>query len=116
MPLTAGDVDSVAFGNAPVGRRGYAKQEVDSFLQRIARTLTGEDDLTAAEVHHVEFSRPHLGKRGYHERDVDAFLDQAEDELLRRSGHAGGYEVPHARTAGQAQPDLPGAVDANYHR
>lgn len=113
MPLTADDVDGVAFTSAPIGRRGYARHEVDEFVRRIARTLRSADDLTAAEVHHVDFARPLIGKRGYDEREVDEFLDRAEDELLSRSGHRNTYQVPSARAAGQtgspshltAQPD-----------
>ncbi|MTD54805.1 DivIVA domain-containing protein [Amycolatopsis pithecellobii] len=100
MSLTADDVNRVEFANAPIGRRGYAKQEVDAFVRRIAKTLGDEDDLTAAEVHHVEFNRPLLGKRGYDEREVDKFLDQAEDTLAQRSGEA--HPLPTARTDAQA--------------
>jgi DivIVA domain-containing protein len=100
MPLTAEDVSRVEFGNAPIGRRGYAKHEVDEFLRRIAKTLTDEDDLTAAEVHHVMFSKPLLGKRGYDERQVDEFLDTVEDELAGRTGRP--EPVPTARLAAEA--------------
>lgn len=98
MPLTAADVERVAFGNASLGRRGYARTEVDQLLRRVSDTLAGRDDLTAAEVHHVAFSRPLTGGRGYDERDVDTFLDHVEDELLRRSGRAEHYHVPASRT------------------
>jgi DivIVA domain-containing protein len=94
MSFTAEDLAEVTFGNAPIGRRGYAKHEVDEFVRRIAKTLAEEDDLTAAEVHHVIFSKPLIGKRGYDESEVDDFLDAVEDQLAARSGHA---------------PDLPGA-------
>ncbi|GHF00862.1 DivIVA domain-containing protein [Amycolatopsis deserti] len=108
MSLSAEDVYRVEFGNAPIGRRGYAKHEVDEFVERIARTLAGEDDLTAAEVHHVMFSKPLLGKRGYDEREVDEFLDQVEDEFARRGGRP--YPVPEARTVTQAtEPRTEGA-------
>lgn len=100
MSLTAEDVYRVEFGNAPIGRRGYAKHEVDEFVERIAKTLVGEDDLTAAEVHHVMFSKPLLGKRGYDEREVDEFLDEVEDEFARRGGRP--YPVPEARSVDQA--------------
>lgn len=102
MPLTADDADGVVFTGAPIGRRGYAKHEVDEFVARIARTLRSADDLTAAEVHHVDFSRPLIGKRGYDEREVDDFLDRAEEELLRRTGRNDGYGVPQARTENEA--------------
>lgn len=98
MPLNADDVDVIAFSTASIGRRGYAKHEVDEFVNRIARTLRNADDLTAAEVHHIDFSRPLIGKRGYDEREVDELLDRAEEELLRRTGRGDGYAVPPART------------------
>ncbi|WP_370944692.1 DivIVA domain-containing protein [Amycolatopsis sp. cg5] len=76
----------VEFGNSPIGRRGYAKADVDAFVGRIAKTFAGEDDLTAAEVHHVMFAKPLIGKRGYDEREVDEFLDAVEEELISRTG------------------------------
>ena len=98
MSFTAEDLAEVTFGNAPIGRRGYAKHEVDAFVRRIAKTLADEDDLTAAEVHHAMFAKPLIGKRGYDEREVDEFLDTVEDQLASRTG--------------QAPPDLPGARTA----
>jgi DivIVA domain-containing protein len=103
MPLTADDAANVEFGNAPIGRRGYAKNEVDDFLGRIVRTLHGEDDLTAAEVHHVQFGKPIIGRRGYDERLVDEFLDDVETELINRSGLTPArHQVPAARKHDQA--------------
>lgn len=124
MSFTADDAARVEFGNAPIGRRGYAKDEVDGFVQRIARTLAGEDDLTAAEVHHVEFGRPIIGKRGYDERQVDEFLDEVETELLNRSGlHPAGHQVPAARQHDQAttpgrwqQLHVPASLHETEHR
>ncbi len=81
MSFTAEDIREIHFDNAPLGRRGYAKAEVDAFVTRIAETLEGEDDLTAAEVHHVQFGRPLLGRRGYDEQQVDEFLDDVEEQL-----------------------------------
>ena len=100
MSFTAEDLAEVTFGNAPIGRRGYAKHEVDEFVGRIAKTFAEEDDLTAAEVHHVIFAKPLIGKRGYDERDVDDFLDTVEDQLATRTGHA--PDLPGARTASEA--------------
>ncbi|MBK1785547.1 DivIVA domain-containing protein [Prauserella cavernicola] len=103
MSFTASDVRDVEFSNAPIGRRGYAKNEVDEFLQRIAKTLANEDDLTAAEVHHVQFGRPLIGKRGYDERQVDTFLDEAEETLVSRTGVTpGSHHVPAARSSSPA--------------
>ncbi|MET8996171.1 DivIVA domain-containing protein [Amycolatopsis sp. Hca4] len=100
MSFTAEDLAEVTFGNAPIGRRGYAKDEVDAFIRRIAKTLTDEDDLTAAEVHHVMFAKPLIGKRGYDEREVDEFLDVVEDQLASRTGQA--PDLPGARTSTEA--------------
>ncbi|SFP40405.1 DivIVA domain-containing protein [Amycolatopsis arida] len=103
MSFTADDATHVEFATAPIGRRGYAKHEVDDFVRRIAKTLAGEDDLTAAEVHHVEFGRPLIGKRGYDEKQVDEFLDAVEDELIQRSGMSRtAHQVPPARQEDQA--------------
>ncbi|HVW39894.1 MAG TPA: DivIVA domain-containing protein [Amycolatopsis sp.] len=101
MSLTAEDVNRMEFGNAPLGRRGYAKNEVDEFVRRIAKTLKDEDDLTAAEVHHVMFSKPLIGKRGYDERAVDDFLDAAEDTLAARTGRQA-TPLPAARDESEA--------------
>lgn len=100
MSLTAEDAYHAEFGNAQIGRRGYAKHEVDAFIGRIAKTLANEDDLTAAEVHHIEFNRPLLGKRGYDEREVDAFLERAETALAERGSQA--HPLPSARTGDEA--------------
>lgn len=98
MSFTAEAVRGVEFSNSPIGRRGYAKPEVDDFLERIAKTLTGEDDLTAAEVHHVSFGRPLIGKRGYDEREVDEFLDEIEEQLVQSTGvDRQEHQVPQAR-------------------
>lgn len=109
MSFTAEDITGVTFPNAPIGRRGYAKHEVDAFFERIADTIADRDDLTAAEVHHVMFSRPLIGKRGYDERDVDKFLDKVEEQLAHRTGQQV-LGVPGAReadqmTAERAMPD-----------
>ncbi|PXY21279.1 DivIVA domain-containing protein [Prauserella muralis] len=98
MSYTAEDVARIEFDNAPIGRRGYAKPEVDEFLARIASTLEGRDDLTAAEVHHVQFGRPLIGRRGYDERQVDEFLDEIEELLISRTGvRRDAHRVPEAR-------------------
>ncbi|WP_020670305.1 DivIVA domain-containing protein [Amycolatopsis nigrescens] len=106
MSLTIEDVNAAEFGNSPIGRRGYAKGEVDEFLGRIAQTLAGKDDLTAAEVHHVLFNRPIIGKRGYDEREVDEFLDKAEEELASRTG-VRAQPVPDARDESEAAQPWP---------
>ncbi|EID55097.1 DivIVA domain-containing protein [Saccharomonospora xinjiangensis] len=86
MSFTAREISDIQFDNAPFGRRGYAKAEVDAFVSRIALTLAGKDTVTAAEVHHVRFGRPLLGRRGYDEEQVDEFLDLVERQLAQSSG------------------------------
>lgn len=81
MSFTADDVAGIEFDNAPFGRRGYAKTEVDTFLTRVARTLLGQDEVTAADIHNVQFGRPLLGRRGYDEQQVDDFLDALERQF-----------------------------------
>ncbi|WP_027928460.1 DivIVA domain-containing protein [Amycolatopsis benzoatilytica] len=118
MSFTAEDLAEVAFGNAPIGRRGYAKHEVDDFVRRIAKTIADEDDLTAAEVHHVLFSKPLIGKRGYDEREVDQFLDEVEAQLADLSGRRAPM-IPGSRGPGQAMLERaarPAAADAPAER
>ena len=110
MSFTAEDVSRIEFANAPIGRRGYAKNEVDQFVLRIAKTLAGEDDITAAEVHHAMFAKPLLGRRGYDEQEVDEFLDTVEDQLAARFG--GQAHLPEARQESQAV-EAPDPVDQN---
>jgi DivIVA domain-containing protein len=120
MSITPDEVSRIEFGNSPIGKRGYGKEEVDAFVRRIAKTLADEDDLTAAEVHHVMFARPKIGKRGYDEREVDEFLDEVEETLLSRTGAARqAHQVPSARgeteaTAERAAAPRP-AVDRIEH-
>jgi DivIVA domain-containing protein len=110
MSFNPEDVAGVEFGTSPIGRRGYAKAEVDEFVRRIAKTFAEQDDLTAAEVHHVMFAKPLIGKRGYDEHEVDEFLDAVESELVNRSGIRP-HLVPGARLAEQATDEraVPGA-------
>jgi DivIVA domain-containing protein len=63
-------------------RPGYAKQEVDAFLEAIRDTLLGlrEPPLTAGEIRHKQFATTR-GRSGYDEQEVDAFLDEAEARL-----------------------------------
>jgi DivIVA domain-containing protein len=113
MPFTTEDLAEVTFGNAPIGRRGYAKDEVDEFVRRIAKTFADEDDLTAAEVHHVMFSKPLIGKRGYDEREVDEFLDSVEEDLADRTGRA--PVLPGARTAPEATAERAAPATPTQH-
>jgi DivIVA domain-containing protein len=115
MSFNPEDVAGVEFGTSPIGRRGYAKAEVDEFVSRIAKTFAEQDDLTAAEVHHVTFAKPLIGKRGYDEREVDEFLDEVENELVSRSGIRP-HPVPGARLQGQATDEraVPGVMPVEH--
>ncbi|GAA0722519.1 hypothetical protein GCM10010199_30160 [Dactylosporangium roseum] len=44
MMLTPADVQAVRFPKAPFGKRGYDEDEVDEFLDVVARTLTALHD------------------------------------------------------------------------
>jgi len=117
MPFTTEDLAEVTFSNAALGRRGYAKQQVDDFVRRIAKTIAGQDDLTAAEVHHVMFAKPLLGKRGYDEREVDEFLDKVESQLAETSGLAPGLpgaRAEHEATAERAPRPKPAEEPAEH--
>ncbi|GAA4536165.1 DivIVA domain-containing protein [Amycolatopsis samaneae] len=86
MAVTAIEARTIQFDRAPIGTRGYYEPQVDAFLERVAATLDGEDDLTAADVHDVAFSRAPLSKRGYDHAAVDAFLRLCETTLADTGG------------------------------
>jgi len=75
-------------------RRGYKVDEVDSFLDRVEATLSGDPTgapVSAQEVHDVVF-RVRFG--GYDEWQVDLHLDRVERqlaELEERGSGAGGF-------------------------
>ncbi|WP_433057430.1 DivIVA domain-containing protein [Dactylosporangium sp. CS-033363] len=76
-------------------RRGYKVDEVDSFLDRVEATLSGDSmgaPVSAQEVHDVVF-RVRFG--GYDEWQVDLHLDRVERQLAeleeRGSGSGGGF-------------------------
>ncbi|MEU6645688.1 DivIVA domain-containing protein [Saccharomonospora sp. NPDC046836] len=105
MAVTPEDVHDIRFPDAPFGTRGYNEAQVDAFLDRIAATLDGEDDVSAAEVHNVAFNLTPLGKRGgYDQAAVDTFLRAVESTLAAKAGAvlSGPYVAPalehsHAR-------------------
>ncbi|WP_432995097.1 DivIVA domain-containing protein [Dactylosporangium sp. CA-233914] len=74
-------------------RRGYKVDEVDSFLDRVEATLSGDPmgaPVSAQEVHDVVF-RVRFG--GYDEWQVDLHLDRVERQLaeLEERGSGGGF-------------------------
>ncbi|MEU5691665.1 DivIVA domain-containing protein [Actinosynnema sp. NPDC020468] len=73
--LTPADVRGVRFHKPRPGNRGYHEGQIDQFLIRIEKTLSGRDDLTAQEVQEIEFGYAPPGQAGYDDEDVDTFLD-----------------------------------------
>lgn len=107
--IDSATVRGVTFTKPSLGKRGYSEQEVDAYLQRIAATLDGHDNLTAADVHTVVFTKPSLGHRGYDEGQVDAFLDAIEAQLTRRA--AGATGAPRATAPDAPVPSPTGPLD-----
>ena len=108
--VTIADVEAVAFGKPPFGRRGYDESEVDDFLHSVAAALSprpGRGAVTAQQVHDVAFRKPRIGSRGYDEDEVDAFLDLVEAELRWRATPEGQRELHGDPTAG-GHPGLGG--------
>lgn len=58
---------------------GYRRSQVDAFLDRVAATFAGRDDVKAADVRSVVF---HAQLGGYNEDQVDALLDSVIELLL----------------------------------
>ncbi|NEK84606.1 DivIVA domain-containing protein [Blastococcus saxobsidens] len=85
--ITADELRAAQLGRPPLGRRGYAPDEVDAFLARAAEALTAlalrrPPQLTADEVRSIVFRKPGLGRgRGYDEDQVDELLDRIEHTL-----------------------------------
>ncbi|AOS61568.1 aminoacyl-tRNA hydrolase [Actinoalloteichus hymeniacidonis] len=84
MGLTAADIRETTFAPGGLLRRGYHCEQVDAFLEEIARTLEGRAALTAGNVADVVFARSPLGNRGYNEDEVDVFLDRVQQALPGR--------------------------------
>ncbi|MEV6932173.1 DivIVA domain-containing protein, partial [Dactylosporangium sp. NPDC051485] len=80
-------------------RRGYKVDEVDSFLDRVEATLSGDPTgapVSAQEVHDVVF-RVRFG--GYDEWQVDLHLDRVERQLAEHEerGSGGFGRTPDSR-------------------
>ena len=65
----------------PTSGRGYACDEVDDLLDRIAAYFDEAGELTADEIRTATF-RPKRGKKAYAEGPVDAYLGRAVEILL----------------------------------
>ncbi|MGI9622967.1 MAG: DivIVA domain-containing protein, partial [Acidimicrobiales bacterium] len=98
-PVTADDVLTVQFTHIRKG--GYAQQEVDAFLDRIAATMDSDQSLvvdgamTADDIRMVQFSQMRRG--GYDTREVDMFLDRVVSVL--------GQGPPSAAVPASQEPD-----------
>ncbi|WP_319943370.1 DivIVA domain-containing protein [Nocardia aurantia] len=75
--LTSADVQRTQFSGPPFGHAGYAADEVDSFLDRVAAALAhiGPSGLTGTDVRTVNFGLAHAGTAAYRIDEVDAFLE-----------------------------------------
>ncbi|MDY5584298.1 MAG: DivIVA domain-containing protein [Arcanobacterium sp.] len=60
---------------------GYAKTEVDEFVNKIAAYFDGKTQLTAKEIRSATFPRA-KGDKAYSEAVVDAYLDRAVSILV----------------------------------
>ncbi|SDG53334.1 DivIVA domain-containing protein [Klenkia brasiliensis] len=94
--MTGDDVRSATFARPGFGKRGYAPDEVDDFLDRAAAELDARaagrpPSMGPADVAQVVFRKPPVGKRGYAEADVDDFLDRLAAAL--GGGGAGGRGI-----------------------
>jgi DivIVA domain-containing protein len=89
-------------------RRGYKVDEVDSFLDRVEATLSGEQagaPVGAQEVHDVVF-RVRFG--GYDEWQVDLHLDRVERQLAEFEERGGGRALDPRMTPEPMRGGMPG--------
>jgi DivIVA domain-containing protein len=93
-PKRGPELNRQAFSDASRGR-GYHRDEVDAFVDRVEATLrdpTATGGVTPADVDEVAFSKPPIGKLGYSEAEVDAYLDRVKTELSGRAPGRGPEE------------------------
>ena len=67
-------------------RGGYAPEEVDAFVERLAATLNGQPigpPMTPEDVRNVSFTPVRL-REGYAFEEVDQFLELAEAKLIEQ--------------------------------
>lgn len=84
MPLTPADVHNVAFSKPPIGKRGYAEDEVDQFLDLVEDTLGQLQDDNEALRNQVEELQAEL-RSGGSQASVSAPISSTVDEdALRR--------------------------------
>ncbi|MEV8512960.1 DivIVA domain-containing protein [Dactylosporangium sp. NPDC051484] len=88
-------------------RRGYKVDEVDSFLDRVEATLSGDPmgaPMSAQEVHDVVF-RVRFG--GYDEWQVDLHLDRVERQLAELEERGGGFGRSPEPRGGELRTEPP---------
>ncbi|MEC3975992.1 DivIVA domain-containing protein [Amycolatopsis sp. H20-H5] len=106
MGVSAIEARTIQFDRAPIGTRGYDEPSVDAFLDRVADTLDGQDDLTASDVHDIAFAKSPLSKRGYDPASVDTFLRHVESTLAANTLAASGYYIAPALEHSHARKPL----------
>lgn len=105
LALTAADVRDVQFPTAPLGHRGYDRDQVDTYLDEacveleMARLGSNRPAngplLTCDEVRRVRFSAPPARQAGYRADQVDDFVEQVAVTLTQ----AGPTSLTHAGLA-----------------
>ena len=79
--LTPDNVRRIAFSKPPLGRRGYAEEEVDAFLDEVERTLTALYDQIARMGGSAPAPSPENGGATSDLADIKASLARIESRL-----------------------------------
>ncbi|WP_124055044.1 DivIVA domain-containing protein [Arcanobacterium ihumii] len=66
---------------ADAEKRGYLKEDVDAFLEQVARYFDGQANLSSKEVRRQYF-RSARGEKAYDESVVDVYLDRVVSVLM----------------------------------
>ena len=82
MMLTPADVQAVRFTKAPFGKRGYDEDEVDTFLDVVAQTLTALHD-ELATLRGTPSPETSFGTSTAAESAMLAELDRIKQRLTR---------------------------------
>lgn len=82
MMLTPADVQALRFAKAPLGKRGYDEDEVDQFVDVVAKTLSALHDELAALRAGVALG-PSYGTSAAAETEMLAELDRIKQRLTR---------------------------------
>lgn len=84
MQLTPADVHNVAFNKPPIGKRGYAEDEVDEFLDAVEDTLGQLQDDNEALRNQVEELQAELRSGDSHGAVGVSGAASVDEEALRR--------------------------------